>query len=162
MSEPLTITAAVLGDLDRELAATRRVLEALPDGAWNFRPRAGAWSFGDLANHLVELTFWLQTVLDRDEFDAAAGSEGPAAADGREQVLRAFDGRAALVRAATGPMDAARLGADWALRDGSTVVFRARRAEVLRRCLNHLIHHRGQLVLYVRMQGIAPPLLYEG
>ena len=64
MSEPLTVAQAALGDLDAELADTRRVLEDIPDDAFGFRPHPGAWTLRQLANHLVQLLFWHQTVLD--------------------------------------------------------------------------------------------------
>jgi len=160
----LTIERAVLGDLDRELDATRRVLALLPDDGWDFRPQQGCWLLGELADHLLELLFWMQTVLDRDEFDAAtAGDEAPAPATGREESLARFDELAAIVRGAARKADAAYLGAPWTLREGEKVILETCRADALRQsCLNHLIHHRGQLVQYLRLRGIAPPMLYEG
>jgi uncharacterized damage-inducible protein DinB len=164
MSEPMTVERAALGDLEAELADTRRVLERIPDDALGFRPHEKAWTLRELAHHVVQLLYWHQTVLDRDHFDVAtAGDEGRVLAHGREGLLARFDELAALVRAAAARADAAYLGRPWTLRAGPQVLFTLPRALALRRmCTSHLVHHRAQLALCLRMRGVAPPPLYAG
>jgi uncharacterized damage-inducible protein DinB len=164
MSEPLTVEQAVLGDLDAELEDTRRVLERIPDDALGFRPHPGAWTLHDLAHHVVQLLFWHQTVLDRDGFDVAtAREEGRVIAPDRAGLLARFDELRDRVRAAMGRADAPFLGRPWTLRAGPQVLFTLPRAVALRRmCTSHLVHHRAQLALCLRMRGVAPPPLYSG
>jgi len=158
----LTIEQAVLGDLDEELNDTRAVLQRIPDDAWNWRPHATGWTLGELANHTTQLVFWAQTTLDRDEFDAAsAGEEGRVVAGDRTSLLVRFDELVKKVRDAAHRADADTLSAPWTLRAGPQVVFTMPRAVALRRmCISHLVHHRAQIALLLRLRGVEPPSLY--
>lgn len=164
MSSSLSVSQAVFADLEPELASTRRLLLLVPDASWDFRPHDKSFSLGDLANHLVQLLFWAQTTLDRDEVDAAAaeasGEGRVIAANGAELVER-FDELAGHVRQAAERMDDAALSAPWTLRAGPQVIFTMPRHIAYRTmCLNHLVHHRAQLLVYLRLCDVAIPGLY--
>jgi uncharacterized damage-inducible protein DinB len=164
MAPSLSVSQAVFADLEPELASTRRLLERLPDASWDFRPHEKSFSLGDLASHTVQLLFWAQTTLDRDEFDAAgaeASGEGRVVASGSAELVERFDELAAFVRQAVAQLDEAALAAPWTLRAGPQVIFTMPRHVAYRTmCLNHLVHHRAQLALYLRLCDEPVPGLY--
>ena len=152
---------AALADLQHEIATTR-LLERVPDEHLDWKPHPKSVSLGGLAVHLVNLPHWSTMILQQDELDVAAPgpprSEGPS---GRDEVLRAFDDNAARLQSALESADAGALGEEWTLRRGDHVIFRQPRAAVLRGMgISHMIHHRGQLSVYLRLLDVPVPPIY--
>jgi uncharacterized damage-inducible protein DinB len=159
--DPASPKAIAFGDLDRELATTRRVLERLPEEHYSWKPHEKSMSLGRLALHVANLLYWQLVTLQSDEFDLASPPPLRVDPTSREEVLRTFDQNAAAVKAALGRIDDAALGRTWTLRQGEKVLVRQPRAMTLRVWgLNHLIHHRGQLCLYLRLLNVPVPAVY--
>jgi uncharacterized damage-inducible protein DinB len=151
---------AAFGDLDQELANTRRALERVPDEHWDWKPHEKSMTLGRLAGHLAELPYLAISVLQEDVFDVATRQRPPSPAN-REEVLRAYDrGAAALVAAANAaPADAWRQ--TWSLQAAGKVFLSLTRAAALRSMgISHPIHHRGQLTVYLRLLGVPVPSVY--
>jgi uncharacterized damage-inducible protein DinB len=163
MSTPLptSIRNLALGDLDHELAQTRRTLERVPDDQLEWRPHERSWTLGTLAMHVANLPSWGARILEPDEFDIATILGPRPTATGRDELLRSFDERVAELHAALEVAGDARLAQRWTLRQGEQVRFTLPRAAALRTILvSHMIHHRGQLTIYLRQVGSTIPALY--
>jgi uncharacterized damage-inducible protein DinB len=157
---PPSSRPAAFGDLEQEMATTRRLLDRVPDEHWDWKPHEKSMTLGRLAGHLAELTYLAASVVRDDTFDVATAERPPAPAN-REEMLRSFDqGVAGLVATVNGaPADA--WGQTWSLLAGGQVFISMPRAAALRLMgISHPIHHRGQLSVYLRLLGIPLPSVY--
>lgn len=155
----MSLTDILLPEYDREIGVTRAVMARSSDGELNWRPDADARTLGQLLGHLADIPAWTMVVMTSDHHDLTA--EDPAPAAGMPDVLSRFDAHAATGRAALAGRPDADLTADWQLRRDGALVFSLPRISIFRvLVLNHLIHHRGQLSVYLRALGIAPPAIY--
>jgi uncharacterized damage-inducible protein DinB len=152
---------AIFWDLDRELKFTRKVLERLPDKDLAWKPHAKSMSLGQLAIHVATLPDWARTALAQDSLDASTAPQPPSNVTSRQQVLDFFDKSAAALRAAVAAFDPAKYFATWSFKRGQQTMTSQSRATVYRTwSLNHLIHHRGQLCLYLRLLDVPVPAVY--
>lgn len=148
------------GDLERELAFTRIVLERLPEEKFAWKPHEKSMSLGQLAVHVAQLPEWARVTIAQDELDAA---NAPRLAElhTREELLALFDANAHALREAVANFDVARWHGPWTMRNGEQVFVTRPRDFVYRIwCVNHLIHHRGQLCVYLRLLDIPVPTVY--
>ena len=150
-----------LPDLSHELAVTRTVLERLPDDRFEWAPHPRSMTLGRLAAHMTTLVGMPTLVLSTDEIDMAAGRPPQPPMPDRAAVLAAFDAAAARAREAlSGATDEA-LAGTWRMRMGEHTVAAGARAELLRSLfLSHLIHHRGQMTVYLRLLDVPVPPVY--
>ncbi len=149
------------GDLDRELDATRRMLERVPTEQLAWKPHAKSMSLGELALHVANLLYWQITTLQDDEFDLAASPMPLAAPESQDEILNAFDqNRETLRQAIEGTTEEA-LGHPWTLRHGEQVIFTEPKHAVFRTWgTSHIVHHRGQLSVYLRLLDVPLPGTY--
>jgi len=154
----MSINDALLPEYDREMAQTRRLLERLPEDRLWWKPHDASRTLGALATHIAGLPRWAVAVFDTPVFDLdATGLQTPELAS-RQAIVELFDRHAAAARAALAGRSDAEYLARWTLRQDGENVFTLPRAAVIRAMvLNHLVHHRGQLTVYLRMLGV--PLL---
>lgn len=154
------IAHTLLPELDHEIATTRSVLERVPDEHFAWKPHPKSFSMGDLATHVGNLFNWIIMTVEQDEFDLGA-DQARAHSDNTEQLLARFEELAKKARTALESASDERLRAPWTLRHGDHVVFTMPRVAVLRMfCMNHLIHHRGQLTVYLRLKDVPLPSVY--
>jgi len=152
----------LLAELDHEMAVTRRVLERLPQHAFAWKPHDQSFSLGGLATHLAQLPHWGRQILDQDSYDLATATGHTTEKGTCAEVLATFDAHVAEVRHALMHHPDASLAAPWALKRGSHTVLSMPRLSALRRFLiHHAIHHRGQLTVYLRLQGVPIPPIYD-
>jgi uncharacterized damage-inducible protein DinB len=147
-------------ELDREMGATRRLLERVPEERLEWRPQTGARTVGELIAHLSALGRWGDAVMGADAFDLGEPRHESPVASIAEALAR-FDAGVARARAAlTGRIDA-ELQAPVTITERRQEVFTAPRLVAFRLLfLNHVIHHRGQLSAYLRLCGVDPPAVY--
>ena len=151
---------ALLPEFDREMTTTRKVLERVPDESLGWKPHPKSFSLGELASHVAGLPTWASETLNKSEFDAGI-TRPPVALPSRGDVLAAFDANTSAARAAMVGKSDAELMAVWALKRNGTTIFSMPKAAVLRSfVLNHLIHHRGQLSVYLRLLDVPVPSIY--
>jgi uncharacterized damage-inducible protein DinB len=151
----------LLPEFDQEMAGARRVLGRVPFDQGGFRPHPRSWTMLQLATHLANLPVWVPMTLESEELDLGTPIPSPALPEGREELLDRFDGNVVRARTALDGADAQDLLRPWTLRNGAEVVFTLPRIAVVRSMvLNHMIHHRGQLTVYLRMTGAPVPGLY--
>jgi uncharacterized damage-inducible protein DinB len=151
----------LLTELEREARTTRKHLARLPDDKFAWRPHAKSFSGGDLACHLVDCIGWTESIFNADEYAMDTAAYQPFSADSQLALLEGFDRavvRARQAMSAAGDREAAQ---PWRLRINGKVWFEKPRETVFRdMALNHLIHHRGQLSVYLRLLEIPVPGTY--
>ncbi len=159
----MPLNAALLPEFDHEMGNTRKVLERVPEAHLAWKPHEKSMSMADLATHLASIPAWTITTLKEDSLDMAApGAPGmPKPAASRVDLLALFDKGVAEARAALAEAGDACLLGPWSLRQGDKILFTMPRLAVLRSfILNHGIHHRGQLEVYLRLKDVPLPALY--
>lgn len=160
----MSIGAALLPEFDMEMANTRKVLARLPEDKFSFKPHAKSWDMISLATHIARMTGWASMTMNSDSFDYAP----PGQPEYKEEPLKSvaellstFDKGVAETREALEKADDAAFMAPWSLLAGGKTVFTMPRVAVLRGMIfNHVIHHRGQLTLYLRLNDVPVPALY--
>ena len=149
-----------LDDMDAELVATRRMLERVPDGHAAWRPHEKSKSLSELATHIADTVGLAATILETEGLDALSRPQRQPLGTSTELVDR-LDENVARLRAALGSADAETLAAEWTLRAGEQVFVRRPRRALLRAMfLSHMIHHRGQLSVYLRLLDVPVPGMY--
>lgn len=163
MSDAKSIARSLLPEFDQEMAGTRKVLERVPEDAFGWKPHPKSFSMGDLATHVANLPTWMSLTLEQDSFDVSPGGEAmktPPAAS-RAELLNRFDEALATARASLAAATDDRFAGSWSLLANGQTVFTMPRAAVVRSfVMNHLIHHRSQLTVYLRLNDLPVPALY--
>jgi uncharacterized damage-inducible protein DinB len=160
----MSIGQSMLPEFDEEMKNTRKVLERVPTEKWNWKPQEKSGTLGWMASHVGTIPDWITMTINTEELDYApvnGPSYTPPKIENREQLLAAFDKGTAEARAALSGVSDAEIMKDWTLLAGGQKIFAMPRAACIRTmCLNHLIHHRGQLTMYFRQLGVPVPGLY--
>lgn len=156
---------SILPEFDMEMDNTRRTLERVPDEKFSWKPHAKSGTLGWMAGHIANIPSWAKITMEQDSLDLAPADGNPRPAPpkpaDRKELLALFDKNRAEARAALAAGDDAKYAGPWALLMGGQELFREARAAVLRRMVfNHLIHHRGQLTMYLRLLDVPVPALY--
>jgi uncharacterized damage-inducible protein DinB len=142
------------------MGATRRVLERVPDADLRWKPHEKSFSLGQLALHVANLPYWATITCDTSEFDPADAPR-PGEPVSAAEVLATFDRHVADARARLAGQTDAALLAPWTLKQDGQDVFTMPKASILRTfVMNHMIHHRGQLTVYLRLRNVPLPSLY--
>jgi len=156
----MAIKDALLADYDHEMGTTRRLLERLPDAKLSWKPHVKSMSLGALATHLAGIARWGGIILDEASFDLAAAPPPLAEKSSRAEILAAFDDTCRQTRAAMDKTDG-EYQAIWTLKRGGQQMFSVPRVAAFRSfVLHHVIHHRGQLSVYLRLNDVAVPAIY--
>jgi uncharacterized damage-inducible protein DinB len=153
-----------LNEFDHEAATTRKLLERLPDGQLDFRPHPKSFTMGALATHIVNMLNWAVVTVKQDSFDYAPEGAEPYKEEplpSSAAAVQKFDESLAGFRAAVRASSEEAMQASWSLLAGGKPVMTMPRGAVLRgMILNHIIHHRGQLSVYLRMCDVPVPAIY--
>jgi uncharacterized damage-inducible protein DinB len=145
-------------ELDQELPATRRLIERLPaeKGPWKPHPKSAA--FGHLAQLVVRLTGTFSDIIQGIDLDLAAGP--PYSFEPTEALVDEFDRNVARLRETLAHADDDVFALTWNLKYGDQVLGSGLRRDVLRNTINHWVHHRAQLTVYLRLNDLPVPCLY--
>jgi uncharacterized damage-inducible protein DinB len=154
---------ALLPEFDHEMANTRKTLERVPDEKFAWKPHDKSSAMGALAGHLANLPSWGSLTLSSDSFDMAPGGEPvktPPLGSGKD-VLTKFDENVAATRAAIAGASDQDLFKPWMLMSNGNTILTMPKIAVLRSfVMNHMIHHRAQLGVYLRLNDIPVPSIY--
>jgi len=154
------LNQAILPEFDHEMANTRKSLERVPENKLNFKPHAKSMSLGALATHLATINHWTEAIMGTDSFDVSTAPPTPELKS-RAELLAAFDKNTATARNAIAGATDAQLTKPWSLLSKGQTIFTLPRIAVLRSfILNHTIHHRAQLGVYLRLNDIPVPSIY--
>ena len=159
----MSIASTLLPEFDHEMGTTGRLLERVPEAAFEWKPHEKSMSLGQLADHLLNLTGWANLIATSTTFDIASVGEDrkPKIPASRNAMLARFDEKVAAARAELVSKTDAELMASWTLKSGTYEVFTMPRISAIRSfVLNHTIHHRGQLSVYLRLKDVPLPSIY--
>jgi uncharacterized damage-inducible protein DinB len=157
----MQIRELLLPEFDSEMKKTRATLERVPVDKRDFKPHDKSMLMGGLAAHLAQLPVFGSTILTTPELDFSNSSMRPLVMESREQLVNAFDGYVKETRAKIAEASNESLQQPWKLSFGGKVIMQGTRYEVLRSLLmNHIVHHRAQLGVYLRLNDIAVPSIY--
>lgn len=160
----MAIRDSLLPEFDQEMATTRKTLERVPEDKTAWKPHESSMPMGRLAGHIAEMAGFAASTFKGDSFDFAppgAAPVQPTVMTSRKQLLDVFDKNAAEARAAISKASDEELMKTWTLLNGGKTFFAMPRITVLRSMiLNHIIHHRGQLSVYLRMNQVPVPSIY--
>lgn len=157
----MTISEALLPEFDHEIANTRRTLERVPADKADYKPHEKSMPMGRLASHLTELTGFGLMVLTTPQFDFSAGSYKPLPFESADRLLKVLENEAAKVRAALANTPDEAWQQNWKLLlQGKTIFEGTRFAAYRAMFLNHTVHHRAQLGVYLRLSGVPVPSVY--
>jgi len=155
----MSIVDGLLSEFDHEMSTTRKLLERVPEDKFDWQPHPRATTLGDLAQHVATIPMWGAATLTRTEL--VFGNTPPARFGSRAEILSAFDANAAGTRAALVGRADGEFMVPWSLKAGDKTLFSMPRVMVWRSfVMSHLIHHRGQLSVYLRMLDVRVPSIY--
>jgi len=158
------LSDSLLPEFDHEMANTRKTLERVPLEKSDWKPHAKSMAMGILATHLSNIPTWVNYTIGQDSLDLAPGGEPLPSADlakSNEELLAAFDENIAKARAAIAGAVEEDLFKPWTLMSNGSTILTMPKIAVLRSfVMNHLIHHRAQLGVYLRLNDIAVPSIY--
>ena len=154
----------LIPEFDHEMANTRKALERVPEEKFGWKPHEKSMSLGRLASHLAEIPSYTSRTMESESLDVRPPGQPPyqpLTTASRAEVLELFDKNVAAARTALAAASDSQLMTPWTLLAGGQPMFTLPRVGVVRgMILNHLIHHRGQLSVYLRLTGVPVPSLY--
>ena len=159
----MAIRDALLPEFDHEMGSTRRVLERVPAADLAWTPHEKSFNMGKLAWHISNIPNWIHATLDASVFDLASMGDDvrtkePASVD---DVLKAFDESVKKAREKIAEQTDSALLSPWTLKKDGQEMFTMPKISVVRSfVMNHIIHHRGQLTVYLRLRNVPLPALY--
>ena len=154
----MTIGQSLLGEFDQEMKVTRRVLERVPSDKGEWKPHAKSFALGHLAQLISWMPGWIGNAASTDGIDLSSAPKYTY--EKTTTLLDGFDANVKEAREALSKVSDADLQLDWSLRNGPQVFFTQKRGEVIRNTISHLVHHRGQMTVYLRLLDVAVPSIY--
>jgi uncharacterized damage-inducible protein DinB len=156
----MPISQALLPEFDHEMNTCRTLLDRVPEAKFAWKPHAKSMTMGELATHIATIGHWTEAILGMDAFDVATAPPTPKFTS-RAELLKAFDENVKLVRKILAGASDADFMKSWTLKAGGKDVLTMPKAAVIRSfVMNHTIHHRGQLSVYLRLNDVSVPSIY--
>ncbi len=160
----MAISQALLPEFDQEMKHTRRTLERVPEDKFGWKPHQKSWAMGGLATHVANLPSWTNYTIEKESLDLAPnGVPTPPmqAGKSRKELLAMFDKNVAAARAAIAGASDSELMKPWSLLHNGKTLLTLPKIAVLRSfVMNHGIHHRAQLGVYLRLNDVPVPAVY--
>ncbi|HXW06200.1 MAG TPA: DinB family protein [Vicinamibacterales bacterium] len=159
----MALADALIPEFDHEMGTTRRLLDRVPEAEFGWKPHERSMTLGQLAGHLASIPMWCSATLRDTSVDLAAMGDAarPKPPTSRAALLRDYDAQVAAARALLAKSLDPELLVPWTLRSGDQVFFTMPRISAIRSfVMNHMIHHRGQLSVYLRLKDVPVPPIY--
>lgn len=157
----ITLGKTLAGELEHEAVATRKMFERIPEDKFDWKPHKKSTPFANLAVHIVEMIDWAKLTVTTPELDYAVQLYKPFMPETNVELLEYFDKSVESAIEALKDTSDEVIMENWTVRNGERVYFVKPRVKVLRSdCFNHIIHHRGQLSVYMRLNDIPLPGVY--
>ncbi len=155
------IASALIAELEQEAATTRKCLERVPAEKFNWQPHDKSMTFSRLASHIAEMFGWTPPTMQNSELDFAKMDYKPFEPGTTAELVEYLDKNVAEAIDTLRNCDDAAFMENWTMRNGETVYFTMPKIAVMRSfVMNHIIHHRGQLSVYLRLNDIPVPSIY--
>ncbi len=156
----MPISEMLLPEFDEEMKNTRKLLERCPDGKFDYQPHPKSMTLGRLATHVAELPSWAAMALESEVLDIPPDYT-PTIAGHRAELLAIFDKSVKDARAKIAAATDEQWGKTWTLKFGGNAIMSMPRSAVVRSVvMNHMIHHRAQLGVFLRLNDVAIPGMY--
>jgi uncharacterized damage-inducible protein DinB len=154
----MSFAETILPEFDQEMASTRKAIERVPTdkGAW--KPHPKSFSLGHLTQLVSTMPGWITNMATTTELNLATSAGY--SLESTESLVARFDKLVVEARAALASLTDADVAVQWSLKHGDRVLFTTSRGETIRSTINHLIHHRGQLTVYLRLVDVPVPSIY--
>jgi len=159
----MALKDSILPEYDHEMGTTRRLLERVPEADFAWKPHDKSFSLIQLATHIASIPYWVHPTLDQNVFDVSTAPEEarPKPAASVADLLKLFDTQVKSARAKIDEQTDPALLVPWTFKQGTQEIFTMPKIAVLRSfIMNHMIHHRGQLSLYLRLRNVPVPAIY--
>jgi len=157
----MSISQMLLPEFDQEMANTRKILERVPEGKNDFAPHPKSMPLGRLAGHVADLPTWATTTMTTEALNMEPGQYKPFIPQSTQELLEKFDRNVAAARNAIAAAPDEAWGKIWSITLSGKPMMSLPRTAVMRgMVMNHLIHHRAQLGVYLRLNEIAVPGMY--
>jgi uncharacterized damage-inducible protein DinB len=158
----MKMTEFLLAELNREVERSRRALEQVPEGRYNWKPHDKSMLFGYLSDLVATMPGWIAMQVTMNDLDVApvASAIKNEPKETSAALLEALDKSAAQARAALAGTTDEHLKTNWQLKARGAVVLEAPRFEMIQDTINHWAHHRGQMTVYLRLMGAKVPSIY--
>jgi uncharacterized damage-inducible protein DinB len=155
------LASAFLGELENEAKVTRQVLERVPADKFDWQPHEKSMKMGRLAVHCAEMFGWTKETLKQDVLDFSTMDVTPFEPKTTDDLLAFFDDHVAKAKAILAETSDETFMTEWTMRNGEQVYLTMPKVAVMRTfVMNHIIHHRGQLSVYLRLNDIPVPSIY--
>ena len=155
------IASALIAEMEQEAAVTRKCLERVPAEKFDWKPHEKSMTFIRLASHVAEMFGWTPPTLEHPELDFAKMDYKPAELKTTEELVEMLDKNVSEALACLKSTSDETFMEDWTMRNGEQVYFTMPKIAVMRSfVMNHIVHHRGQLTVYLRLNDIPVPALY--
>jgi len=155
------IGEALHAEMEQEAATTRKILERIPTDKFDYKPHEKSMGMAQLASHIAEMFSWTGVTLNQPELDFSKFDYKPFAPASSEELVEFFD------KSVAEALDVLKNTSDnvyfepWTMRNGEQIYFTMPKAVTMRSfVMNHIVHHRGQLSVYLRLNDIPVPALY--
>ena len=160
----MKLTEFLLTEFDREVDRSRRALEQVPEGKYDWKPHEKSMIFGYLANMVATMPMWIMMQINQNELDVAP-APGESKMENKRldtsaELIEALDKAAVGARSAFEQTTDEHLKTSWRLLAKGKVVMEAPRYEMIQDTINHWAHHRGQMTVYLRLMGAKVPAIY--
>lgn len=159
----MAIKDSLLPEFDHEMGSTRRVLERIPVADLAWKPHDKSFSLGQLASHVANIPHWMDAILDNSVFDLATVGDDARPKEPTElaPILKSFDEEVKKARLKLDTQSDSALNSTWTMKQGDHEILTMPKVSVFRSfIMNHMIHHRGQLTVYLRLRNVPLPALY--
>ncbi len=157
----MTLADAFIAEFHHEAQGTRRILERLPEDKLSFKPHPKSMSLGGLATHVAHIPDWIRTVVNDSIFDMGIVEGRTAERKSRREILDYFEKNAKEFGEVLAGKSDEHLRETWTLKNKGAHVLTLPRAACIRSfIMSHVIHHRGQLTVYLRMNDVPLPAIY--
>jgi uncharacterized damage-inducible protein DinB len=157
----MTIAQAFLEELKQEAVSTRKLLERVPLEKGNWKPHEKSMELIKLASHVAENSKWIAMTIETDELDLAKHPYVPFVPKTTEELIKFFEEQEKKAEQALLNCSDEEMTKNWTMRSGEQVYFCVPKVTMIRNfCINHTIHHRGQLTVYLRLLNVPLPGIY--
>jgi uncharacterized damage-inducible protein DinB len=154
----MRIAETLLPEFDQEMKTTRRLIERVPTEKGKWKPHPKSFPLGHLTQLVVMMPSWITNAVQETSLDLA--NYPGYSYETTEDLVKTFDKNVKEARAALAKTSDKDFGVDWSLKHGDNVFFTAPRATIVRQTINHFVHHRGQLTVYLRLIDVPIPSIY--
>ncbi len=156
------IVDSLITEFEQEVNSTRRLLQAVPEKDLNYKPSETSWTMGELAQHIATIYYWYVGALTQDVYDMAADRLERGATSDIKATLALFESNVEKARTALKTLTEETLQAHWTMKAGEHVILGPMPRGIVTRgfLFNHIYHHRGEMIVYLRATGNKVPGMY--